>query len=258
MRSLSGTNRVPVEWAFETATLYGDPWMDVSLDVEITDPAGALQLVPAYWAGGQTWKVRYGSHAPGRYTFRSVCSDTSNADLHGQTGTIDIADYDGENPLYRHGPIRAAADQRHFEHADGTPFFWFGDTWWFGLCRRFGWPDDFQALTSDRVKKGFSVIQITSGLNPEATGGGTSPFDPRSFNEAGYAWEDDYARINPRYWDLADIRIRHLVESGLVPCLVGSWGYHLPPMGVQRMEQHWRYMMAGGALTPSSGAWRVS
>ena len=92
-------------------------------------------------------------------------------------------------PLFQHGPLRTSSDKRHFEHDDGTPFFWLGDTWWFGLCKRFGWPEDFKALTADRVKKGFTVVQITSGLNPEATGGGTSPFDPRSMNEAGYAWE---------------------------------------------------------------------
>lgn len=250
MVSVSGVNRVPIEWAFESDMAYPDPWTDVSLDVEVTDPTGTRQLIPAYWAAGQTWKVRYAAAVPGRHAFRTICSDPSNPDLHGQTGTIDVAAYEGDNPLYRHGPIRAATDQRHFEHADGTPFFWLGDTWWFGLCRRFGWPDDFQALTADRVRKGYTVVQITSGLNPEATGGGTSPFDPRSFNEAGYPWEDDYARINPAYWDLADVRVRHLVDNSLVPCLVGSWGYHLPPMGVERMQRHWRYMIARWGAFP--------
>ena len=70
-------------------------------------------------------------------------------------------------------------------------------------------------------------------------------------NEAGYAWEDGYSRVNPRYWDLADQRMQYLVDNGLMPCIVGAWGYHLPPMGVEKMQRHWRYMIARW------GAWPV-
>jgi hypothetical protein len=35
----------------------------------------------------------------------------------------------GGEPL-RAQANRIAKDQRHFEHADGTPFFWLGDTWY--------------------------------------------------------------------------------------------------------------------------------
>ena len=65
---------------------YSDPYNDVLLDVEVSDPQGQKQLVPAYWAGSQTWKVRYGSHVEGLHTFRTISSDTANADLH-VTGT---------------------------------------------------------------------------------------------------------------------------------------------------------------------------
>jgi hypothetical protein len=34
------------------------------------------------------------------------------------------------------------------------------------------------------------------------------------------------------------------VESGLIPCLVGSWGYFLPWMGIEKMKQHWRNLVA--------------
>jgi hypothetical protein len=249
--SLSGIKRLPVELTFTSSKTYQDPFNEVSVDIEITDPHGNKQLVPSFWSGGQKWRVRYGPHLPGRYSFRTICTDTANSDLHNKTGTVNISDYKGNNPLFQHGPLRTSSDKRHFEHDDGTPFFWLGDTWWFGLCKRFGWPEDFKALTVDRVKKGYTVVQITSGLNPEATGGGTSPFDPRSMNEAGYAWEDGYSRVNPRYWDLTDQRMQHLVDNGLMPCIVGAWGYHLPPMGVEKMQQHWRYMIARW------GAWPV-
>ena len=81
------------------------------------------------------------------------------------------------------------------------------DTWWMGLCQRFQWPADFQQLTADRAAKGFTVVQIVAGLYPDMPA-----FDPRGANEAGFPWEKDYARINPAYFDMADLRIQHLVE----------------------------------------------
>jgi len=53
------------------------------------------------------------------------------------------------------------------------------------------------------------------------------PFDPRGANEAGFPWEEDYARLNPAYFDLADRRIGRLVARGLLPCIVGAWGYFI-------------------------------
>ena len=182
-------------------------------------------------AGEQTWRVRYSADGPGRYGFRSVCSDTSNTDLHGVSGTIDVSPYEGSRPLYQKGGLRVAASKRHFEHADGTPFFWMGDTWWLGLTKRLRWPEDFQQLAADRVAKGYNVIQIIAGLYPDM-----GSFDPRGANEAGFPWEKDYTRINPAYFDMADLRIRHLVEVGLTPCIVGCWGYYLPILGMERIE----------------------
>ena len=104
---------------------------------------------------------------PGKHTFRTECNDTSNPALHGVTGEIEVRPYTGDNPLLRHGPIRVAEDRRHFAHADGTPFFWLGDTWWMGFASRLRWPGDFQELAADRREKGFTVIQIVAGLYPD-------------------------------------------------------------------------------------------
>jgi hypothetical protein len=137
-------------------------------------------------------------------------------------GTLDAAAYTGSNPLYRFGGVRVSPDRRHFAHSDGTPFFWLGDTWWMGLTRRMRWPDDFQSLAADRVRKGFTVVQIVAGLYPDMPW-----YDDRGANEAGYPWTKDFERINPSYFDQADVRIRYLVEQGIMPCIVGAWGYYL-------------------------------
>lgn len=218
---------------------YRDPFNDVQLDAVFTAPDGTERVVPAFWAGENVWRVRYASPVIGRHAYRTICSDAKNPDLHGQEDVVEIAPYTGENSLFQHGPLRVSEDRRHFEHLDGTPFFWLGDTWWMGLCKRMHWPGDFRTLTADRVAKGFSVIQIIAGLYPDMPA-----FDERGANEAGFPWEKDYERINPAYFDMADLRMDWLVRSGLVPCIVGCWGYFLPWMGVEKMKKHWRNLVA--------------
>ena len=233
------------EWPYSSGRAYADPFNEIEVDAVFTGPDGEEQRVPAFWAGENVWRVRYASPKVGVHTYRTECTDASNADLHGQAGELEVQPYGGDNPLLKHGPLRVSGSRRHFEHLDGTPFFWLGDTWWMGLCKRLGWPGEFRQLTADRVAKGFSVIQIVVGLYPDMPA-----FDPRGANEAGFPWEPDYARINPGYFDMADLRIDYLVRNALAPCIVGCWGYHLPWLGVERMKQHWRNLVARWGAYP--------
>ena len=235
---------VMLELSWASTKNYGDPFNEVQLDATVTAPDGGTAKVPAFWAGGQTWKLRYASPQVGVHRYRTECSDASNPSLHGVEGQFDVVAYQGDNPLYRHGPLRVAADRRHLEHLDGTPFLWLADTWWMGLCERIKYPEEFKTLVADRREKGFNVVQIVAGLYPDMPA-----FDERGRNEVGFPWEKDYARIRPEYFDAADRRIVELVDSGLTPCIVGAWGYHLPWTGVEKMKQHWRYLVARyGAL----------
>jgi hypothetical protein len=247
MQQIHGTQYGISEWAYRPEKTYSDPFNQVTLDVEISGPDGRTWRVPAYWAGGQEWRVRFAPPLPGEYSLLSTCSAVGDSGLHGQAGmlTVQSADPAQTNALMRRGPLRPSADRRSLEHADGTPFFWLGDTWWMAFCQRLAWPADFQQLVADRVAKGFSVIQIVAGLYPDMPG-----FDPRGANEAGFPWEPDYARMNPAYFDMADRRIDYLVQSGLLPCIVGCWGYYLPLLGLEKMQQHWRYLVARWGAYP--------
>lgn len=234
-----------VEIRFPSTTICADPFRDVVLDVAFTAPSGKTLVVPAFWSGGQTWCVRYASPETGTHAFRTLCSDEGNLSLHGQVGEVAVEPYQGDNPLYRHGGIRVADDRRHFCHADGTPFFWLGDTWWMGLCGRLSWPQDFQALAQNRKETGFNVIQLVAGLYPDMP-----LFDERGRSDSGFGWETDLSRINPRFFDEADQRIFHLVEQGLTPCILGAWGYYLPMIGLENMRLHWRYLVARWGALP--------
>lgn len=230
---------VVAEWQYETGTVYGEPFHEIEIRAVVTDPEGRERTIPGFWGGGGVWKFRFSSPTVGRHRFRTVCSDRSNADLNGRDGEIEVVPYEGDNPLYRHGSPRAAPDRTRLVHADGTPFFWLGDTWWMSLTERLQWPDDARWLTQDRADKGFTVIQLVAGLYPDM-----GPFDPRGANEGGQAWEPEFARLNPAFFDSADDKIAHLVESGLMPCLVGLWGYYLDFAGADNIRRHWQYLIA--------------
>jgi hypothetical protein len=126
---------VAVELTLTARQGYADPFNDVTLDVVFLDPQGRELKVPAFWAGGKLWKVRYSSPVTGTHSFRTVCSTISDSGLHGLTGKVIAKPYTGQNPLFIHGPLHLSANHRFLQHADGTPFFWLGDTWWMGL-----WP----------------------------------------------------------------------------------------------------------------------
>jgi len=242
---LETPQNVMAEITFTAQKDIADPFNDVTLDVIFQDPAGQRFRVPAFWAGGKTWKARYSSSHIGAHSFRTECTSTPDSGLTGLTGEVKVVRYRGHDPLFEHGPVRIAPDHRHFEYHDGTPFFWLADTWWMGLCHRIHWPDEFKTLTEDRKAKGFNVVQIVAGLYPDMP-----PFDPRGANEAGYPWETNYSRIRPQYFDAADRRLIYLTEQGFTPCIVGAWGYFMPWMGVEKAKQHWRYLIARYAACP--------
>ena len=244
--SLRTQANVPIELTLTADRPYADPFNDVTLDVVFLDPQGHELRVPAFWAGGHLWRVRYSSPLIGTHAFRTVCSEISDRGLHGLTGKVSIKAYKGENPLYLHGPLQASSNHRFLQYADGTPFFWLGDTWWMGLCNRLHWPDEFKSLAADRKQKGFNVIQIVAGLYPDM-----HPFDPRGANETGFPWNTNYTSIRPEYFNAADDRISYLVEQGFTPCIFGSWGHYISAMGIEKMEKHWRYLIA------RYGAWPV-
>ena len=229
-----------VEMTFESRKSYSDPFNEVDVDVIFTG-AGKSWRVPAFWRGGQQWTVRFAPPTPGDYSYRLESTDVSNPDLNGKEAYVKVLSYAGDDELLRHGMLRVSDNKRHFEYADGTPFYWLGDTWWTGLSDRLPW-EGFQTLAADRKKKGFTVVQICAGLVPSNEE--LAPVDPGYSNEGGAAWDSDFKQVNPQYFDYADRRIQHLINIGIAPVIVGAWRQALPQMGIVKMKKHWRYIIA--------------
>ena len=237
--ALASQNRM-FEWTFESQKSYADPFNDVDVDV-VFSKGGESWRVPTFWRGGSKWTVRFAPPVPGEYSYHLESTDPGNPDLNGHEGRVTITAYTGPNALLRHGMLRVSANKRYFEHADGTPFYWLGDTWWTGMSDRLSW-EGFQKLTADRKAKGFTVVQIVAGLIPSDEE--VAPIDPGFCNEGGCVWDPQFKRINPKFFDYADRRVQHLVDSEIAPAIVGAWSQALKQMGVAKMKKHWRYIIA--------------
>jgi len=236
-----------IEWTLTGSISRQDPWGEITLAAVLTATDGSALRVPAFWDGGNTWRFRFTAPTAGKWAIRTQCSDPRDAGLHDRQATLEVtpADASSSNPLYRHGAVRICPTADYFEHADGTPFSWLGDTWWMLMSERVSWPEGFKRLTARRAEQGFTVAQIVVGFPPDAV-----PFDGRDENAGGSPWIKDYEHINPAYFQACDRRLAHLVDTGIVPCILGGWGYHLIFMGKERAISHWRYLVARYAAWP--------
>jgi hypothetical protein len=231
------TQRAEVfETSFESSKEYKNPFTEVEVDVIFSNGKKEWK-VPAFWDGGKTWKVRFAAPEKGKYVYQVVASDQDNKGLNTDGFKLRVSGYAENNRLYKHGKIDVSKNGRHFQHADGTPFFWLGDTWWKCLAKRLTW-DGFQELAADRKKKGFSVVQIVAGPYPDE-----DAFEPMWKNEGGWPYHTrDYKQLNPDYWNYADRRLIHLIDSELVPAIVGAWGRRdcdaMTVAGVDGLKRH--------------------
>lgn len=137
------------------------------------------------------------------------------------------------NDLALHGKPRLSQTRRYLTYGDGTPFFYLADTWWFGATKRMPWRA-FKQLADLRKRQGFTAIQIVVGYPPEI-----DPSSPHASNSGGWALSPDRS-INHAYFVELDQKIKYLIELGIVPVIVGSWGYHIDLLGETAMVTIWQ------------------
>ena len=244
MEKYKAVTNIVTEIKFNANSAHKDPFNDLEVDVLVDEPGGVKYRVPCFWSGGNQWKLRFSPRVPGEHRFRVEVTKGEDDLLSSYSGIIiakEIVAYDGDNLLLRRGALRLSENRRYLQYADGTPFLWLADTWWFGMSSRLRWPEEFKWLAADRKAKGFNVILLVAGLGLTPDG---KAFDPRSINEAGHSWDQHYERINPACFDLVDLRVQELVRMGLVTNIFGLWGYHVNWLGLEKTKQHWRYLIA--------------
>jgi hypothetical protein len=235
---------------------------DLELAAELVSPSGNVVTVAGFWDGGTTWRLRFMPNEVGVWRYRTRSVPVVEG-LDGQTGEFPCLLASEATPLLKHGAIRIAANGRHFEHADGLPFLWIGDTAWYGalLSSR----DDWRTYLADRSAKKFSVVHFNvvaprNGVSADENGQISFSGGPRfrldtrlgrlQARVAGALGlrEFEPIRINPDFYRRLDERIDDVNDRGLVAAIVLTWalapsdsGNALPESEVVRLI---RYLVA--------------
>ncbi len=190
------------EQTFKSSFSYLNALQDATLTVVFTSPSGDTRSADGFWDGGKTWRVRFSPDQLGRWTFHSLCSDRANRGLHDQTGEFVCIATTGQSRFDLHGPVGLARDNRHFEHADGTPFFWLADTVWNGA--RISEAKDWEFYARTRAAQQFSVAQWAVAPGPDVKG------------EFALTRSREVVAINPGVFQRLDSKLDALARSGIL------------------------------------------
>ena len=167
----------PVEITLKSTKSYGNPYLATEIDAVFTHADGTTIKVPGFWKGGDTWAVRFSPTKTGKWTYTVTCADESNDGLF-KSGIIQARKASKETDVAQHGFVTTQKDTHYYTYADGTPFFWLGDTNWQAftnvsttICNYPGCDcgNQFKHIVDDRVEKGFTVYQTY--FVPEAGNG---------------------------------------------------------------------------------------
>jgi hypothetical protein len=231
------------EGVFTSARALENPIQETDLRVTFTDPSGRSRQVRGFWDGGSIWRVRFSPDQIGQWTFATETAPGALDGLHGQKGSFRVAVPRGSARFERHGPVAVAHSRTYLEHADGTPFFWLGDTAWNGAL--LSTSEEWQHYIRQRVRQRFTAVQwVTTQWRASPTGD--------RLNQLAFSGRDRIA-INPEYFQRLDEKVAALNRAGLLSAPVLLWaigggsnpainpGFSLPEDQAIRLAQ---YMVA--------------
>lgn len=100
------------------AQVEGNPF-DVELSGEFTGPGGVRIVVPGFYDGDNTWKIRFSATVPGQWSMRTI---SSVAALNNRTESA-ISATANTNKAIHGGLLVDPLHRTHFVYEDGTRYF---------------------------------------------------------------------------------------------------------------------------------------
>ena len=210
----------PYEITLESTKKYDQPYMDVDVDAVFTHEDGTVITRPGFWKEDKTWAVRFSPPKTGKWSYVITCSDTSNKSLTA-TGEIIAKGNDGSTEIEKHGFISVKEGQRYYTYADGTPFFWLGDTNWQApnyvqttACNYPGCTcnNQFKHEVDNRVAKNFNVYQTYFDSSMHDGGGQRGKLKP--------IWSESYTEPNTEVFNnKIDYMFEYLHSQGMTIAL---------------------------------------
>jgi len=161
------------ELSFRLQDSYDNPYTDLVGWVDLEGP-GFRKRCYGFWNGGDEFAVRVTATSAGQWRW-AAGSEPGDPGLTGKEGTFEAVEWseaDKAANACRRGFLRSTDNGHAFEHADGTPCFLVGDTWWAAGTFRFPWsegdtpdtPRTFPHYVSLRARQGYNCIAILAAL----------------------------------------------------------------------------------------------
>jgi hypothetical protein len=199
------------EISFRSEVDYDNPQQDIRVVVHLNDGRKS-HAVEAFWDGDRIWRARFAPPRCGQWTWLTASSNARDHGLNGQAGHFDCAAVATCNPILTHGPLQIAESRTYLTHADGTPFFWLGDTAWNGPLKSND--RDWETYLADRQYKGFNGIQFVATQWISAVGDAEAR--PAYLGNARI-------RIEPSFFQRLDRRVDMINAFGMVAAPVLAW-----------------------------------
>lgn len=228
----------PLELAFTAEKDCADPFdfVRAKFSGEFRGPDGVRLEVPGFWDGERTGKIRFTPTGAGEWSYATRFTDAADRGLHGQHGAFQVQSPVAGNPLRQHGGfLKVSANGRYLTFADGTPFFWLGDTWWAVPSANVPF-DVFKRQVDARLAQGYTAFQAHGhrAIFTDAKGRGVGALEATRTPDAETL----------RYWREVDRYIVHADARGLVGSIGFAGHSLLDAPSLDDLKRLWHYYIA--------------
>jgi hypothetical protein len=227
----------PLELTFEGDGIL--PADRTPLTVTFEHAEAGTWVIPGFWDGGHTYRVRFAPDVAGEWAWRS---ESESAALTGVEGSF-VAEASTER-----GPVRVAS-RFHFAHADGTPFRPVGTT-------AYNWLHQEEPLFTDTVasaaEAGFSKLRFM--VFPQAGGYVSHYPELLPFERDADGW--DVSRPVPAFFQRLDRAVQTLDARGIQADVLIFTSYDNGRFGLDELTEeqdaaYLRYLVARLSAYPN-------
>ena len=244
----------PVEFSFASQAEHPNPFA-IRFDAVVRGPNGSEFLLPGFYDGHGTWKIRVAPTAEGRWTLETRSYDPA---LDGRRAQFTCV---ADSTPGVHGRLRVDPHHpHHFIFEDGTRYFLLGYEcdWLWALGMADGDARPVEAFLDKLAAHGFNHIILNAYAHDTPwRRGKTGPDDygpPPLFPWAGTNEAPDHSRFNLNFWHHYDRVIAAMYERGIVAHIMikvynkfVSW----PLPGSEQDDMFFRWLIARYAAYPN-------
>lgn len=203
------------ELTFKSDYNYSNPYTDAKFYVEFCSDKNSKFKVYGFWAGSNTFKVRFMPRELGNWSWTLRSETPLDTFLMNKSGNFIVVENPSNNDFIQKGIPRISPNKRYLMHENGEPLFIVNEIAW--RLPLSSLKDEVINYLSDRKSKGFNSVSLV-------------------IIDTFYEWGDSIRsgitlfsnyienRINPEFFEYVDWCINTINDSGMVVFLTPLWG----------------------------------